>query len=89
MRLLGLHVVTDSVMLSSLGTATHGLILHAPLGSHLVEVVMKPSRLQLRLLKQRLSTLRVWILRQDAAAIHKVLSLAALLKLSLEQLCLV
>ena len=89
MRLLGLHVVTSTVMLRSLGTAAHGVILHAPLGSHLVEVVMKSTRLQLRLLNQRLSSLRVWILRQDAAAVHEVLSLAALLKLSLEQLRLV
>ena len=88
MRLLGLHVVTSTVMLCSLGTA-HGVILHAPLCSHLVEVVMKSTRLQLRLLNQRLSSLRVWILRQDATAVHEVLPFAALLKLSLEQLRLV
>ena len=85
--LLSLHVMPMSVVLCrGSAAATNRLSLHAPLATHLVEVVVEPPRLQRRLLRQRLAPLRVRILRHEAAAVHVVLSLAAHLQLRVQLL---
>ena len=66
--------------------ATNRLSLHAPLATHLVEVVVEPPWLQRRLLRQGLTPFCVRILRHEAAAVHVVLSLAAHLQLRVQLL---